>query len=497
MKKIISLFLLVALVSLALCLAACKDDAADLPSGTESGDVAVESGAESESDEAEQVTYPAPVLPDEDYTNQTFNVLVRHNGTEGYDIYADVDSGDTLKEAVYKRNMIIEEKYGIKITELGADDASISDLLYNSVAGNEKLFDMVDMSFQQSFTAALQGILLDLSTDLEHLDLSNPWWDHSANEDFTLLNHQYFAIGNANLDAIRGTWALIYNKNIMDDLGYEEDYIYDLVRSGEWTHDSYAKIIKGFAKDLNNDNMMTEVDQYALAGNGSSLLGFMMNSGIRIIEKDENDELYFSDFSDRTNEILMSLSDILSTRNTFNVDNLNQNTTGDGKIWTNTFLEGRSLFFSESLRTIENFRDMTADFGIVPHPKYSVDDEYGTFIHWYIGQAFGVPITAADLTKTAIMMEEMSYLATDEVLPVYYTRVIEGKYARDESSYEMITEYIMPNRIYDVGMTNTTGNFMFSLYSHFLNGTNAFASTYRGNTRVMEQAVEELNETFR
>ncbi len=500
MKKTISLLLLIAIVSFSLILAACKDDAdaSDPSSGAVSGESASGNESESESEQDEGPTYPAPELPNEDYTDQTFTVLVRHNvDNDGNDIYADVDSGDTLKEAVYQRNMVIEEKYGISIQEVVASDNDINTTLYNSVMANEKTFDMANMAFFQTYVSALEGILLDISTDLEYVDLDNPWWDHETNQDFTVNNKQFMAIGNGNVDAVRGTWALIFNKNTMDNLGYDDEYIYDLVRDGKWTHDEYKKITKGFSRDLNNDNKMTHEDQYALSGNGASFFGFMMNSGVRILDKDENDELYFIEFNDRTNGILMSLSDMLSTNNAFNVDNTNQNTSGTGQIWCDTFLEGRSLFFSESLRTIENFRDMDADFGIVPHPKWSEDEDYSTFIHWYIGQSFSVPMSAPDLTKTAIMMEEMSYLGTDMILPVYYSRVLEGKYARDEASYEMITEYIMPKRMYDVGMVRDVGGLSFSLYNLFINDANIFASTYQRTTRQMQIAVEEMNEAFR
>ncbi len=501
MKKIISLFLLVALISLALCLAACKDDAdvSDPSSGTVSGDGAAENESDNEPDEDEGPTYPAPELPNEDYTNQTFTVLVRNNGGGGcVDIYAEVDSGDTLKDAVYKRNSVIEDKYGISIQEVHATDTAVNNVLYNSVAANEKNFDMIDISFQQCYTAAMDGILLDLSTDLEYLDLSNPWWDHQTNEDFTIANKQFYAIGNANIDAVQGTWALVFNKAIMDDLGYEDGYLYDMVRNGEWTLDALYNVIKGYARDLNNDNAMTTDDQYGMSLNGASLYGFMINSGIDITRKDENDELYFVDFDDRTNDVLTKLGTVLSTKNSYNHNNTNQNL-NDQSVNSDyvPFLEKRAIFFSQAFGAIEKFRDMDADYGVIPHPKYSEAEDYRSFIHWYIGCAFGVPITAPDLTKTAIMMEEMTYFATDMVLPVYFQRVLEGKYTRDAESYEMINEYIMPKRIYDCGFANHLGGFTDTIYNLFLVDANIFASTYKRSERNMHRVVEEINEAFR
>ncbi len=496
MKKLISILLLLCVISAGLIFAACNDKPASTPADgtTEAGDA-----SEEQTETEDGATYPEPDLPDMTFKEPTFTVLTRHNGTEGYDIYADVDSGDTLKEAVYQRNMLIEEKYGVTIRELPETDATVDTVLYNSVAANEHIYDMTDINFQQSYTAASQGLLIDLASGIDYLDLSNPWWDHGANKDFTICNKQYFVIGNANLDALRGTWALIYNKDMMLDLGYDENHIYDLVKEGKWTLDEFYNIAKkGVAKDLNNDNNMTSVDSYALSSNGASLFGFMTTSGLQIVEKTPDDELIFRTLDDRTNDILNQLSKILDTRMTYNASNPNQtaDSADSGSFWTQ-FLENRSLFFSESFRSIEYFRDMNSDFGIIPHPKYSEDEQYRSFIHAYIGAAFGIPTTAPDKEKTAIMMEYMTYLSTDTVLPVFYERVLEGKYTRDEESFKMINEYILPYRVYDAGIALDIGGFSFQLYNLFVAEQKAFASTYKRSEENIQAAVEAINEAFR
>ncbi len=493
MKKIFSVLLLAGVIILGLIFSSCNNTDGE-KNDVNSGDV-ISENTEKETEKA--TTYPAPSLPDNRYDNQFFTVLVRNNNGSGCDdIYAEVDSGDSLKEAVYQRNMVIEDKYGLTIREVWASDQEVDQRLYNSVASNEKDFDMVDINFLQTYTAASNGLLLDLN-DIEYLDLNNPWWDKQINEDCSIGGKQFYAIGDANVSAVKGTWVLAYNQKLITDMGYDNDYIYNLVRDGKWTIDQYYALAKGFTKDLNQDSLMTADDQYALSGNGSSIIGFMSCAGVIITQKDADDFLEFCDLTDYTNDVLTKLGKALSPSLTYNIDAADHFATDQGTgAHINIFKENRALFFSECLSTMEVFRDMESDFGIIPHPKYSEKEEYSSFLHQYVGTAFGIPITAPDLQKTAIMMEYMSFLSTDSVLPSYYSRVLEGKNTRDAESYEMITEYIIPKRKYDIGFSNAFGGLMFDIYGQISTGTNAFASTYRRLHKSVISEIDTANEAF-
>ena len=59
-----------------------------------------------------------PELPDEDFGGYAFRVLTK--GTynvhwQTRDIFAEGETGDTINDAVYRRNVAIEDKYGFRI----------------------------------------------------------------------------------------------------------------------------------------------------------------------------------------------------------------------------------------------------------------------------------------------------------------------------------------------------------------------------------------------
>ena len=58
------------------------------------------------------------------------------------------------------------------------------------------------------------------------------------------------------------TWATFYNKRILKELGYSENYLYDLVDSKKWNYTVCRKIGKEAMKDLDGKPGMSENDQW-------------------------------------------------------------------------------------------------------------------------------------------------------------------------------------------------------------------------------------------
>ena len=117
MKKRIAAFLLAAIT--ALSLAACATD----PSGGNSPTNDTTAPADTTAAPAESTLPPetelTPDLPDvgDKYKGTELVILDRGNEVTSYKepwIYAEAINGDTINDAVYKRNSALEEKYGIK-----------------------------------------------------------------------------------------------------------------------------------------------------------------------------------------------------------------------------------------------------------------------------------------------------------------------------------------------------------------------------------------------
>lgn len=131
------------------------------------------------------------------------------------------------------------------------------------------------------------------------------------------------------------------------------------------------------------------------------------------------------------------------------------------------FIEDRALFFIEELCVASNkLREMESDYGILPLPKYDLEQEnYITFSHTSHNLSVALPITSADDAEMlGMILEDMAYYSMELVRPAYYENMLNGKLARDEESIEML-DIITSNISYDLGFLLLTNNFL-----HWQNG---------------------------
>jgi len=98
------------------------------------------------------------------------------------------------------------------------------------------------------------------------------------------------------------------------------------------------------------------------------------------------------------------------------------------------------------------FRFMETDFGIVPMPKLNeLQETYRTPMSTATS-VFGIPITSRDPERTALIMEALTAVSQDIIKPAFYENIIYVKSIRDEESLDMLENYIIPNKTYDLGL---------------------------------------------
>ena len=103
------------------------------------------------------------------------------------------------------------------------------------------------------------------------------------------------------------------------------------------------------------------------------------------------------------------------------------------------FRENRALFWIELIYGVLQQRDMDADFGLLPMPKYDEKQEqYASYIHTINSSAVAVPITNSDADLTGRILEDRAYQSGLIVRPAYYDVTLKGKVSRDNDSGDML-----------------------------------------------------------
>jgi hypothetical protein len=156
------------------------------------------------------------------------------------------------------------------------------------------------------------------------------------------------------------------------------------------------------------------------------------------------------------------------------------------------FIEDRMLFFWARLSMLNSLRDMEADFGIIPQPKFNETQEnYISNVNSWSGAMIGVPKIAADFERTSIILEALAAEGYYTLKPAYYDVVLNRKYMRDEESSVML-DIIFGSRQYDICTLYNFGDIAGALRNLYHTENRNVASLYARLETVMQNAIDNL-----
>ena len=381
-------------------------------------------------------------LPEMDYEGYTFRFSTRDPGWQHSLWLMEELTGDTMNDAIYNRNLAVAERFNITYDEVSymEPDEALKTLL-----AGEDAFDIVSTRTPTLLELAEQGLLFQ-ADDLPYVDLTKPWWNQSLNECLTIAGTNYLFAGAYNVTAYDNTHMLVFNKDMLTRFSLENPYT--LVNEGDWTMDAFAEMISSVTVDVDGNGTMDENDSYGFLSQPKHVLpGLWIGADILTITKDENDIPRFSLPSDQ------KFADVFEAAYAMTWDSgawyVNEYIRNDDMTLITMFAEEHGLFMDATGYFIASLRDMDADFGIIPYPKYN--EEQNTYYSRIEGvNPSGVPVTAADVERTSVILEAMAFESLGTVLPAYYEVSLKTKMVRDEESSAML-DIIFENHVLDLG----------------------------------------------
>ena len=426
------LFLLVMTIIFISC--AQTDNPAENTPATENTD-------QPENNPETQVTVTGPEIPDRDFEGYEFKIMNRIYGYSCYNFEYQVverEDGSLINDAVYRRNLTIEEMYNIKMSEILVTD--IANDVIKSILAGDQAFDLAFVRSEHVVPIVAPGMLIDFNT-IPYIDMEKPWWDQNARRDLSVLNKQLWMNSDISISHYDTAIILFFNKKIAAD--YSLPDFYKLVRDGKWTYDVFSQCIKDLPIDIDGNGIFDKNDFWPMAGwNSITYTQWFHSGGQKIVTKDSNDSLVFNAatqaFSDQFYKIKEVLANCKIPGSDKNADHL--------AMFNNDLL----MFFSATTGEAKEFRDMKSDFGIIPAPKPSeAQESYYVYSNYPVSMM--VPATTADIERTGILIEALSYEGYKTVIPNYYEIMIQTKYIRDTDTIDMLDNYINNSLMYDMG----------------------------------------------
>jgi ABC-type glycerol-3-phosphate transport system substrate-binding protein len=481
---------------LSAILISCGDDpAAPADAGVADNNAGVSGGAQETGGDGDADAVPEKLLPDlpeRNFEGYTFTFLAHQIGYDGdwtypdpIELVSETESGEPIQDAVYRRNLQIMERYNIEI-EMIASNNEVS-LIRRSVGAGDDTYDAAVM-FNNHVPGIVTGNLLVNIADLPFVDLDRPWWDPAVNA-LSIDNKNYLLGGDLLILDNAATNGLLFNKELMQDLGIELPY--NRVKNGSWTMDYMHSIVRDAARDLDGDGAMGENDQWGFGTFNDTLHALFVAGGGALAVKDENDIPFMDFVSHRNLAMLDKVMDLM-----YNPEYVN-NQQGIGGIDTRAaFSQGRILFLWGRMHLLEYYRDMEANFGVVPLPKYDENQAaYHSVVNPFTGVLLGIPKSAGDLERTSIILEALAAESRYTLQPAYYDIALQRKYVRDEESSEML-DIIFNSRVYDIGSVYAFGNVFLNFINLAARNDRNVMSFYERTIGNMETAIERIVNIF-
>ncbi len=419
-------------------------------------------------------------MEEKNFGGKDVNMFLR---TEwAYEFMVDEETGANVSDAIFRRNMATEEKCGVKlnyIEQAGAwgSHTAFTNTIHNSVLAGDGAYDMI-AGYQAVLTLNIVNEDLLNLYDVPHMVLDAPWWTQEGVETLTYNGKCFMAGGDIAVSLLEGIFCMFFNKQLAQDYGTPD--LYEVVQNGEWTHDKQAEVTKGIYQDLNGDGKKGIEDLFGLCTGGNPIRNTVVCYDTPTIST-EGKVVWMTERTVNVVEKLVTYfneNDAFLCRTVADVDNI--------------FRESRALLVSTTLGTSAVMREMEDDFGIIPMPKYDMAQEkYRTSTINEVSMMC-VPVTAADTDMSGYVLEAMCRESTNTVADAFYNVALQGKYARDEQSLEMIG-LIRDSLTFDFGWiaslaTDVSG----AQYQVMVEENNpAFATWYAEKENVILTKVQE------
>ena len=495
MKNRVSPFLL-ALLMLASALASCSD--AGSPAVTDAVDTTSveETAAVTDGNERAQIKDNLPAL---DFEGQEIRILHRDDGADlAIEVTAEASTGDIVNDALYNRQMTVEERLNIKIQDIKIastihSHVEVVDAIRKSVTAGSDDYDMVLNHMSGTTPLALENMFLDLNS-LDYLDFSQPWWAGDFMEQATINGSCYYAAGDVSLTLIESMYLVYYNKILYRN--YFEDVLYDTVWDGKWTIDRMMELGRAVYSDVNGDSQYDVGDIYGYSTTNIRLIdALLVGANVPLSERDSDGTPRFIIGEDeRTFDFIEAVSSLLNDKQlTWRVQD-----NADGEIdMLNKFAEGTLLFIPFTPMGASRLRQMEDDFGILPMPKLDETQEaYTTSAHNGFSSV-AIPGTCMYPDTVAAVMEALCSESYRYVTPAYYETALKVKYSRDDETSQMLDMIRNSVKfdfayIYNASLNNPMSQFR----QLVMKDVDAAASTLAANMKACSKKLDTLLEQY-
>ena len=478
-KRIIALLLVCVFAGMALVGCGNKNSGNGEETGGEQN-----SGNNNVATETETNIYGEPsftgVVPVENLDFEGEEIVVLHRDTEiiNREWYKE-STEDELDEAVAMRNAAVEETLNVNVTYErfpfpNYDDGSrnFNDAVYQDVIQDLHYYD-VAAYFAYSGTSPLirdcNANLLDKDT-FPFFDFTLPCWNQTVVTNTTINGRLHYITGDINISLFDSAMVIWYNKTLYDEKKESSDpeHMQRYALEGTWTYDDLYRWTAVF--DDSNGTAGAQIDDTYGYGTPKRGSGYPCPGDAIphawdlefLIENPDGTHAYNIIGNDKAETALTKFRNLFDATGTCEQATVGNFTAGKYVFYASTIYPGKDANMQ--------IREMEDTYGLLPIPKYDLDQEqYGTTAtdgYSLMGvldhSESTIPTKGEAVSAYLQLMTEESYTS---VRGYYFNRIIKPKYFGTDDSEGTVSCSIA---LFDIIVANIEFTF-WNIYSSQLN----------------------------
>ncbi len=461
MKNIIKIaVLLLALLMIVPCLAACNKNTATTDDGGTRPPIEQDDPYLQQVGDLERYNYTAFVRSDKS----------GNGGFKCEDFWVDPETGggDALSFAVKERNATIEDEYNCKIEQVWSTQQDMF-VEMRGIFNTHTNYELTIMVATEAANCATAGYLSNFMNEQNslYINLDNEAFDQNSVAELTLAGNLYYVSGDMNISTLDNTIATIFNTKEYEAMAEElavdfqdDDFKspYTMVQEGKWTIENMLKIAGKYTLDADtNDGDLSydKGDKIGFYEYIATPLYYYYGSGLRISENFDGLP-QFTIHSDEAGEVYNYLYDNLN----LGLTGIPGGAAGDR---AKNFLSGQVLFADfllyDTRKTLYPAKIDWA-YGILPIPTYEENEEHHSVVFFQnTTHLWALPYYRADNVKAAKMFYVMTVYSgmDDSTLDAYYVRTMYMEVAKDDGSRASL-DIIRDCLVYDIALLYSSLN---------------------------------------
>lgn len=472
-----------------ITMTACSDTPEASSDKTAVNEAADDVTVQEEEEEANIYDEGLAAITTDGYGGAEFTVLTRDS--EVFEEYAEELTGETTNDAIYNRNLNVENFCDIKLKiENAPEHDTLTRWVANSITAGDQLYDLIaqkDYKASELVSQTMCGNWLDIPA----MNLDAPWWTTLANAE-SIINNKLFAItGDYCITSMLYLFVLFYNADAGEMNGITAESLQSSVLEGTWTIDSFNSLVKDLYIDSNGDGAADAKDFYGMSVCGDATLDAWLNAfDQKMIEVNAEGGLDVVFITEKTMDALEKV---------FALYNENTGTFNPGSWKTdecnNIFKNSNCIFTAGTLNSARNvFADVNFNLGILPYPKWNEEQDkyYSLASDCFSVLIFPINLPESEYEFLGTVTEALTIFTSRDVAPVFYDSALKGRYSMDRNTSEIV-DLIMKGRRFDFAFQY--GNQLQVAYmfrNEVINKTKNLASTYAKSEKLVNKNIEKV-----